>query len=451
MTEPKDKPRAKDKADSEASATNHSASRRRVAPVTKLKGKPVIPGDKSISHRGLIFGALATGTTEIHHLLESGDVQSTAACLKQMGVEIRKERHLTMVTGVGVRGLRSPVAILDCGNSGTTIRLLMGLLSGIEGMKATLTGDQSLVKRPMKRVAAPLREMGAEIELTNKDYAPFTLIGKRLKAINYDLKIASAQIKTAVILAGLCADGETVIRGEIHSRDHTERLLGHFGVNIESTADEVRIQGGQFLKANVLNVPGDPSTAAFWMAAACVIPGSEIELHNISLNPSRIGFIKVLERMGAQIQTEITQTKPEPIGTIRVSYSQLRGTHVLPEEIPALIDELPMLAVLATQAEGTTHVSGAEELRVKETDRIEAVATNLRAMGAAIETTPDGYIINGKQQLNGAEINSYHDHRIAMAFSIGALVARGESFINGAECVAISYPDFFDTLQELTR
>ncbi len=425
-------------------------SNRRVGQVSRLQGQPKIPGDKSISHRSLIFGALAKGTTEIHHLLESGDVQSTASCLKQMGVEIEKRDQKTFVKGRGISSLKSPTEILDCGNSGTTIRLLMGLLSGIEGMKASLTGDQSLVKRPMKRVAAPLREMGAKIELTNQDYAPFTVTGTKLKGTHYHLKIASAQIKTAVILAALSADGETEITGEIQSRDHTERMLGHFGVKIEATPTAIKLKGGQEFKASVMNVPGDPSTAAFWLAAACMIPGAKIELKNISLNPTRIGFIKVLERMGAKIETHITSVGPEPIGDIRIVYAELRGVDVKAEEIPSLIDELPMLAVLATQAQGMTRVFGAEELRVKETDRIEAVAKNLRAMGAKIETTPDGYIVNGKQALQGAEIESFHDHRIAMAFSIAALVANGESLIKGSECVQISYPEFFDTLTELT-
>lgn len=422
----------------------------KVGPVQRLSGSPKIPGDKSISHRGLIFGALSKGTTEIRHLLESGDVQSTASCLKQMGVEIEKRDGKTFVKGRGIKALRTPLEILDCGNSGTTIRLLMGLLSGIDGLQARLTGDHSLVKRPMKRVAAPLREMGAKIELSNQDYAPFSLAGTKLKAITYDLKIASAQIKTAVILAAISAEGETCITGEILSRDHTERLLGHFGVKIDVSPTQIKIQGGQEFTANILNVPGDPSTAAFWMAAACMIPGAKIELKNISLNPTRIGFIEVLKRMGANIETQMIENLPEPIGNISISYAQLKGVEVLAEEIPSLIDELPMLAVLATQAVGTTRVYGAEELRVKETDRIEAVAQNLRAMGAAIETTPDGYIVKGPQKLRGAQIESFHDHRIAMAFSIGALVADSESEIIGSECVGISYPEFFKTLKELT-
>lgn len=426
-------------------------SDKRVGPVTKLKGKPVIPGDKSISHRGLIFGALGSGTTEIHHLLDSGDVRSTGSCLAQMGVEIQYNKELTLVKGVGMNGFKKPAQILDCGNSGTTIRLLMGLLSGMKSMQASLTGDASLVKRPMKRVAAPLREMGAQIELTRQDYAPVTIMGTQLKGIDFNLKIASAQIKTAIVLAAINAEGKTRIQGEIHSRDHTERLLSHFGVEIQTTATDVSLLGGQKFQANTLNVPGDPSTAAFWMAAACMIANSDIEMQNISLNPTRTGFISVLRRMGAKIDTIVTAEKPEPIGHIRISSNKLRGVRVEADEIPTLIDELPMLAVLATQAEGVTQVFGAEELRVKETDRIEAVATNLRAMGAKIETTADGFIVEGPQKLRGAELSSYHDHRIAMAFSIGALVAEGDTLIRGADCVGISYPGFYQTLEELTR
>ena len=253
------------------------------------------------------------------------------------------------------------------------------------------------------------------------------------------------------MLAAISAEGTTRIHGEIHSRDHTERLLNHFGVKVKSNSEEVLVEGGQKFTANKLNVPGDPSTAAFWLAGAALLENSNIELKNISLNPTRTGFIRALERMGVKIETEVTETIPEPIGNIRIRPGQLRGVTVVESEVPSLIDELPMLAVLATQAKGRTVVTGAEELRVKETDRIEAVAQNLRAMGAEIETTPDGFIIEGPQKLKGAEIDSFHDHRIAMAFSIATLVADGPSIIHGAECCAISYPEFFTILAELTK
>jgi 3-phosphoshikimate 1-carboxyvinyltransferase len=303
----------------------------------------------------------------------------------------------------------------------------------------------------MKRVAEPLRQMGAQFELTKNDYAPLTVKGTDLHGVNYELKVASAQIKTAITLAGLLAKGTTTITGEIHSRDHTERLLKHFGVHLDVKPDSVSISGGQKMKATTVQVPGDPSTAAFWMAAASLIPGAEVELHNIVLNPTRIGFLRALERMGAKVETKMTSENPEPIGTIRVSPGTLRGIKISKEEVPTLIDELPLLAVLATQAQGVTEVEGAEELRVKETDRIEAVAVNLRAMKAQIEVRPDGYRIQGPQKLYGAQINSFHDHRIAMAFSIAGLIAQGETEIQHPDCVGISYPGFFDTLKELTQ
>lgn len=415
----------------------------------KFIGTPKIPGDKSVSHRGLIFGGLADGTTEIHNILESADVQSTARCMQQMGVKIEKKQGRTFVHGVGASGLKSPSTILDCGNSGTTMRLLMGVISSQPGLVAELTGDSSLIRRPMKRVADPLRKMGAQIQLSQEDFAPMKITGTHLKSVDYDLKIASAQIKTAIVLAALFAEGTTRIHGEIHSRDHTERLLSHFGVHVNSNTEEILIPGGQKFKSNTLKVPGDPSTAAFWLAGACLVPNSKIEMHDISLNPTRIGFMKVLEKMGAHIELKMTEENPEPIGHIKITGNKLKGIKITEEMVPFLIDELPMLAVLATQAEGVTEVSGAEELRVKETDRIEAVAVNLRAMGAKIETKPDGFIIHGSQKLHGARINSFHDHRIAMAFSIAGLISEGEQIICDSECVNISYPEFYETLKTL--
>jgi 3-phosphoshikimate 1-carboxyvinyltransferase len=424
----------------------------KIKPSAKFNGSPAIPGDKSISHRGLIFGALAeSGTTVIENLLDSGDVNSTASCLKQMGVKIKKENGLTYVEGLGPRNFIIPKEVLDCGNSGTTMRLLMGLLSSIHGMKATLTGDDSLTKRPMRRVAEPLSFMGSVINMKNDNFAPLEVSGDYLRGIDYELKIASAQIKTAIILAAIFANGKTRITGEIHSRDHTERLLSHFGVHIKSTSTEVLIEGGQKFKANKLKVPSDPSTAAFWLAGASLIKGSDLHLKNVSLNPTRIGFIRALEKMGGKVQTTVTETDPEPIGDIRCTYSELKGITLSEAEIPSLIDELPILSVLASQAKGRTVVTGAEELRVKETDRIEALATNLRLMGVQIETTPDGFIIEGPQKLKGATMDSFHDHRIAMAFSIAGLVAEGETNIENADCVSISYPAFFTTLKDLTK
>lgn len=416
----------------------------------KFSGKPSIPGDKSISHRGLILGALASGTSEIIDILEGEDVQSTAHCLRELGVTITKVKNSTYIKGIGESGFKNPDKILDCGNSGTTMRVMMGVLAG-RPLTATLSGDASLNKRPMKRVSGPLQLMGANFTLSNENYAPLTVHGGKIHSIDYELKIASAQIKTAIIMAALCTEGTTRLYGEIGSRDHTERLLPHFGVNLESTDKEIKILGGQSLKANIVKVPSDPSTAAFWIGAASIIPGGFLELDNISLNPTRIGFIYALQKMGADIETEIITAKPEPVGKIRVRFSGLKGGNISKEEVPSLIDEIPLIAVLATQAHGVTEVRGAEELRVKESDRLQAVATNLRAMGCEIEIFHDGFRIEGPQKLTGAVIETFNDHRIAMAFTIAGLVAEKETHILDAECVAVSYPDFYETLNELIK
>jgi 3-phosphoshikimate 1-carboxyvinyltransferase len=401
-----------------------------------------------------MFGALASGVTTVSHLLESGDVHSTWKCLEAMGARIERftesGKGLVRVHGLGTAGLRAPREPLDCGNSGTTMRLLMGILAG-QGFSARMTGDESLSRRPMKRIAGPLRQMGATIELTNDQTAPLTITGTTgLKAISYELPVASAQLKSALLLAGLFADGETRLTGMIESRDHTERLLPHFGVKLHQAPGVVSIRGGQELKGAHVNVPGDISSAAFWLVAAAIVPGARLEIENVSLNPSRVGILKVLERMGVGLKTELTEESPEPIGKLRISSAPLRATTISPDEVPELVDEIPVITVLATQAHGTTEIRGAEELRVKESDRIEATAAGLRAMGAEVETLPDGFRITGPQRLKGAAIESHDDHRIAMAFSIASLIAEGETEIRGIECVGISYPNFFDTLRELT-
>lgn len=418
-------------------------------PVSRIAGSISVPGDKSISHRSLIFGAIADGVTEVTGLLESGDVQSTEACLRRLGVEFTRRDGRVLVKGRGLRGLQPSREILDCGNSGTTTRILMGLLAG-QRFDTTLTGDESIQRRPMKRAAEPLRQMGARIELTREEFAPIILRGSQLKGIDYRLKVASAQVKTALLMAGLYADGNTRISGAIASRDHTERMLPYFGVKLDVTDDALVIRPGQSLKGCAVQVPGDPSSAAFWMGAACMVPGSTVEIRNVSLNPTRAGLVKVLRRMGATIDIEMTAVEPEPIGHLRICVDRLQGTEVRPEEVPSLIDEIPLLAVIASQAEGETRVSGAEELRVKESDRIESVATNLRAMGGSIETFHDGYSIRGPQDLRGAKVDSFQDHRIAMSFAIASLKAKGSTEILNSECVGISYPTFFQELRRIT-
>ncbi len=421
-----------------------------IYPSRRFRGTPIIPGDKSISHRALIFGALADGKTEIVDILDGADVKSTAQCLQQLGVRITRSENTMLVYGTGDHGLVNPDSILDCGNSGTTMRLLMGVLAG-QKIQCTLTGDASLRRRPMNRVADPLTQMGAHIRMTEGEFAPLSIAGGSLQAINYELKIASAQIKTALILAGLSSQGTTCLTGEISSRDHTEKMLSDFGVHLTLNSKSIEIRGGQTLRACKVQVPGDPSTAAFWIAAASIIPGAQLVLENISINPSRLGFLRVLQRMGADIQVEATSEQSEPVGRIRITSQPLKGVRVLKKEIPSLIDEIPLLAVVATQSIGTLEIEGAEELRVKESDRLEAIATNLRAMGGAIEMRQDGFRIEGFQKLQGTKIESYHDHRIAMAFSIAALVAQGPTEILNADCAGVSYPDFFSTLRKLTQ
>jgi 3-phosphoshikimate 1-carboxyvinyltransferase len=423
---------------------------KKIKPASSINGSPIIPGDKSISHRGLIFGALAQGTTEVVDILTGEDVISTSRVLQMLGVKIYADKNTTFIEGIGQGQFINTDQILDCGNSGTTMRILMGVLCAYPYLKVTLTGDESLIKRPMKRVATPLSLMGAKFNLTQDNFAPLTIFGQELQAINYELKIASAQIKSAIMMAAINASGTTRLFGEIGSRDHTERLLPHFGVNLKVTSNEIMIQGQQKLMANKVIVPGDPSTAAFWIAAACLLKNSHLTLNNISLNPTRIGLLKVLKRMSAKIEMKITSELPEPVGQINVYSSHLRGTEITPDEIPSLIDEIPLVAILATKAQGTTIVRGAEELRVKESDRIEAVASNLRKMGAVIETFHDGFKINGPQQLKPATIETFHDHRIAMAFSIAGLLTDGETIIEDAEAASVSYPNFYHTLQDLT-
>jgi 3-phosphoshikimate 1-carboxyvinyltransferase len=421
-----------------------------IRPARGFQGRPRIPGDKSISHRAVMFGSLARGRTEITHLLRSGDVLSTMGCFKAMGVRFTEAGDQVVVEGLGLRGLRPPQGDLDCGNSGTTMRLLMGILSG-QGFSARLIGDSSLQKRPMKRVADPLRRMGAELELRDGNFAPLTVHGRRLKGVDHELAIASAQIKTAIILAGLLAEGATTVRGETSSRDHTERLLPWFGIPVLVHGDAITVSGGGELAGKPVLVPGDPSSAAFWAAAACIVPGGAVEMENISLNPTRIGFFRALERMGARVEYQLVSRDPEPYGWIRVQHGPLKATAITPAEVPYLIDELPMLAVLATHADGVTEVRGAEELRVKETDRIAALATNLRKMGAEVEELPDGYRIRGPQPLGPASVDSFGDHRIAMSAAIAALSAGGPITISNTNSVGISYPEFFRTLGELRR
>jgi len=415
-----------------------------------LRGTLRVPGDKSIGHRALLFSALAEGTTALRGLSTGEDVRSTRRCLEAMGITVRDDGELVVVHGGG-GAFAQPAGPLDCGNSGTTMRLLAGILAGCE-IDATLDGDASLRRRPMRRIAEPLRAMGAHVELRDDGVAPMRVRGSSaLHGIAYDLPMPSAQLKSALLLAALGAHGTTTLGGALRSRDHTERMLPTFAGKLRAQNGTIAVEGPQRLRAPEAEVyiPGDISSAAYWIAAAAIVPESRLAIEDVGLNPSRLGFIDVLRRMGASIEVRQQRVTPEPAGTILVRGSALRGTSVEPYEVPALIDELPLLAVLAAFAEGTTLVHGAEELRLKESDRIAAVVRNGRAMGMRIDDFPDGFAVHGPVTLRGAEVSAMDDHRIAMAFAVGALGASGTTTIGGAESVAISYPEFFSTLEAI--
>jgi len=422
---------------------------RTIEPAQSLRGTLSVPGDKSISHRALMLASIAEGETNITGLSEGADVRSTAGCLRALGVSLEVEGTEARVFGCGLRGLRAPAEPLDAGNSGTAMRLLLGLLAG-QRFESALTGDASLQKRPMNRVIRPLEAMGAEIEATGKGVAPLKILGRGLKGIDYALPVASAQVQSALLLAGLYADGTTRVSEPGPIRDHTERMLAYLGVSVSRDEGTVALRGGQSLRASELDVPGDPSSAAFWLAAGALAPGAEIAIENVCTNPTRTGFFDVLARMGAALERERERVAcGEPRADLRVAGSRLRAVTVDGALVPRLIDELPLVAVLATQAEGKTVVREAEELRVKETDRVEAVSANLRAMGAELEENHDGWVIPGPQALRGATVESFGDHRVAMAFAVAALVANGPTTIRGAEWADISYPGFFEELERL--
>ena len=414
-----------------------------------IKGTITVPGDKSISHRGLLLGAIAEGTTTIHNLSSSVDVWSTWRCLKQLGVEIIEKDDSLEVIGKGFYGLKPPSKRLDCGNSGTTMRLMTGILAA-QPFKTTLVGDYSLNQRPMKRIIEPLTQMGAKIESQPGGLAPLTIYGSKLNATYYKSPVASAQVKSAILLAGLHARGTTTVNEPHLSRDHTERMLADFGVIVNRAGLSVSLDGGKVLHGSEVRVPGDFSSSAFFIGAALIVPNSELTIKNAGLNPTRTGMLAILKHTGAKIEIEPYQQKSsEPVGDINVFTSRLNGIEIPPDLVPKLIDEVPILAVIATQAKGTTKLTGAKELRVKESDRLNAIVNNLSLMGVQIEELEDGFIIEGQQKLKGAVVDSYGDHRIAMAFAVAGLIAEGETQIKNSECVEISMPNFFETLQEI--
>ena len=414
-----------------------------------LRGQIAIPGDKSISHRGVILGAISTKTTVIHNFLHSQDCHSTIDCFRKLGVEIRVENDTVTVHGRGLDGLRAPAETLYAGNSGTTMRLMAGLLAA-QGFSSRLEGDGSLSARPMNRVIKPLELMGAKIESSN-GYAPLSICGARLSGIDYTLPVASAQLKSALILAGLYADGQTVINQPVICRDHTEVMLAAFGAGLETKNGKITVTPGKQPTGCEFEVPGDISSAAFFMVAALIVPGSQILIKNVGLNKTRAGIIEVLLRMGADIKIQNLRTDVEQVGDILVTHSLLTGTCVGGEEIPLLIDEIPVIAVAAAFAKGRTVIADAAELKVKETNRIDTTAAELTKAGVDITPTADGMVINGGSPVHGGAFCSYGDHRIAMAMSVLALAAQGESVIENARAADVSFPTFYALLEELRR
>ncbi len=417
-----------------------------------LKGEVKIPGDKSISHRAVMLGALAKGTTKITDFLQGADCLSTMECFRRMGIQIQNTSGEVLVHGQGLHGLAAPSDLLNVGNSGTTIRLLSGILAP-QPFSATLTGDASIQKRPMKRVMEPLSQMGAKIEsLSGNGCAPLKISGTPLKGIHYKTPVASAQVKSCILFAGMYANGATTVTEPVLSRDHSERMLEHFGARLTREGTAVTIQPEPQLAAREIPVPGDISSAAYFIAAAALVPHSEILIRNVGINPTRSGMLEVCRAMGADIQyLNERDDSGEPTADLLVRSSSLKGTVIEGAIIPALIDELPVLAVMAAFAKGETIIRNAEELKVKESDRIAVMVENLSAMGADITGTPDGMIIRGGPALHGAEIHTYKDHRIAMSFAVAALAAEGTTHIEDADCVNISYPDFYGDLQRLSR
>ena len=414
-----------------------------------FKGEIRIPADKSISHRAAIIGSLASGRTQIKNFSSAADCSATLKCLQMIGVEVKKNKqNEVLLTGKNLFGYREPENTLDAQNSGTTARLLLGLLSG-QSFFSVISGDSSLRTRPMKRVIDPLRKMGARIEGRNDAYhLPLTVKGQSLKRIKFKLPLPSAQLKSAVILAGLLSEGETEINEPVTSRDHTERMLDYLGAEIKKDKKVIRIQGKNKFKAKKIIVSGDFSSACFFVAAALLAEDSEIIIPDIGINPTRIGFLKAAERMGGNINVhEKKERCNEPLATLSVSTSDLKGIKIKTEEIPVLIDEIPLIALLATQANGITEVHGASELRVKESDRIRAIVVNFRRMGVDLEEKEDGFIIEGPQRLKGASVESFGDHRIAMTMAIAGLVADGETEIRDFDCFGISFPDFYSLLR----
>ncbi|MFV0527961.1 MAG: 3-phosphoshikimate 1-carboxyvinyltransferase [Lachnospiraceae bacterium] len=423
---------------------------KQIQSVKRLTGEVTVPGDKSISHRAVMIGSIADGTTQIHNFLQGDDCLSTISCFRQMGVSIENTGEDIIVQGKGLYGLSAPLNVLDVGNSGTTARLMSGILCG-QSFASTLTGDASIRRRPMQRIITPLTQMGASISGQNDTQcAPLQIAPALLHGIHYTSPIASAQVKSCLLLAGLYAQSPTSVTEPYVSRNHSELMLQHFGAQLTTQDTTVTIEPQPHLIGREVIVPGDISSAAYFIAAGLLVPDSEILIKNVGINPTRAGILEVCERMGGDITYLNEHTNSgERSADLLVRSSRLKGVEIGGALIPTLIDEIPILAVLAATAEGTTVIRDAQELTKKESDRIATITSNLEQMGADISAQPDGMIIKGREELHGACINTHLDHRIAMAFSIAALVARGTTEIQDASCTAISYPNFYHDLESL--
>ena len=413
-----------------------------------LQGTLTIPGDKSVSHRSVMFGAIAKGKTTVDGFLLGEDCLSTIDCFRKLGVKIDVEGTNVSIDSPGIDGWQEPSEVLYTGNSGTTTRLMLGILAG-SNVHTVMTGDASIGKRPMRRVIDPLRQMGTHITgRANGQYTPLAIQGTTLRAIDYHMPVASAQVKSAILLAGLRAEGTTIVRETEISRDHTERMLRQFGAKVDEVDGVISIQGGQTLTGTHVSVPGDISSAAFFLVAGAICEGSKIMLKNVGINPTRDGIIEVLQNMGAAMTLMPNEdSQSEPTATITIETSALKGTTIEGDIIPRLIDEIPILALLATQAHGKTIIKDAEELKVKETDRITAVVDELKKLGANIESTEDGMIIEGPTPLRGASLKTYGDHRIGMMGAVAALITDGAVTLDDADCIAVSYPPFFEHIE----
>src|SRR5580700_3316194 len=421
--------------------------RKQISPATSVSGAIQLPGDKSISHRYAMLAAIAEGATKISNYSSGADCQSTLACMRALGAANETNDGVVCIHGQGLDGLREPSAALDAGNSGSTIRMLSGILAA-QPFVSTIGGDESLSRRPMERIMKPLAQMGARIEARDDRFPPLTIHGGKLHPIEYTLPVASAQVKSCVLLAGLYADGRTIVHEPVRTRDHTELALREFGADVEVQRKSITLRGRPHLKARDLRVPGDLSSAAFFLVGALIVAESDLTMRSVGLNPTRSALLDFLAEMGAAIKVlDITQTGGELIGDVSIKKSRIRGGLLEKARTAALIDEIPVLAVLGAASEDGLIVRDAAELRVKETDRIRTIADNFQRMGLAIEIHPDGFQVPGRQHFRAAELDSFGDHRIAMAFSIAALAADGPCSLEGAEAASVSFPEFFDTLQ----